>query len=201
VATAAQYFVAADPTGNQLSNGGETVRLLDAAGLPIQHFTYDDSGFWPQAADGGGSALVLIAPTSNPDHSSPLSWRADAAGGNPGTAAGIQFTGTPTADADSNGIPDIVDFAVGGGSLPRIELQGAAEGLPVIYFTVERDPTKNAELSLEISPNLATGSWTLVPVSSLDARSTQPIGIERLVFAIPLPEGAPRYFVRASFKN
>jgi len=42
-----------------LSNGGETVDLLDAGGAIIDSVTYDDAGDWPGAPDGSGPSLEL----------------------------------------------------------------------------------------------------------------------------------------------
>jgi hypothetical protein len=39
---------------NNLSNSGEALALIHAAGAPIQQFTYDDQTPWPISADSGG---------------------------------------------------------------------------------------------------------------------------------------------------
>lgn len=63
----------------QLSNGGETLRLLRPAAwrypdelttvpyIPVDEVTYRDSGRWSQWADGGGSSLELVDPHSDND--------------------------------------------------------------------------------------------------------------------------------------
>lgn len=43
----------------RLSNGGETITLVDAMDQIIQSFTYDDRLPWPDVADGEGRSLVL----------------------------------------------------------------------------------------------------------------------------------------------
>ena len=68
-----------------LSNGGERLRLEDAAGDLVVELTYDDRAPWPEGPNGGGSSLVLRDPFSNPDANDPGNWaESSAAGGTPG---------------------------------------------------------------------------------------------------------------------
>jgi hypothetical protein len=60
---AAAYGPAVLPLGQYaggLSNGGETIDLVDAAGTLIDTVTYDDAAPWPAAADGTGPSLELV---------------------------------------------------------------------------------------------------------------------------------------------
>ena len=61
-------------TGGRLANGGETLTLMDASGEIIQQFAFDDSGLWPERADGDGSTLELVSFDS--DATDPNSWTA-----------------------------------------------------------------------------------------------------------------------------
>ena len=71
--------------GGQISNAGERVSLVDANGITIVSFGFDDQGNWPGRADGDGSSLELIDPTG--PLSDPNNWRASTElGGTPGTA-------------------------------------------------------------------------------------------------------------------
>ena len=71
---------------SSLSNGGETLALVDPFGDTIMSFTYDDDPPWPTSADGGGRSLVPIQPNSNPSPNLSTSWRASTnVGGSPGT--------------------------------------------------------------------------------------------------------------------
>jgi Lamin Tail Domain/FlgD Ig-like domain len=45
-----------------LSNGGEDVQLVTAAGVEIDYVNYDDGGNWPSSPDGSGASLELISP-------------------------------------------------------------------------------------------------------------------------------------------
>jgi hypothetical protein len=78
--------------GTNLANGGERLTLLAADLSTIRNFEYDDASPWPSAPDGGGFALTLTDPLSNPDHSLANNWQASATpGGNPGSDDGISF--------------------------------------------------------------------------------------------------------------
>jgi hypothetical protein len=67
-----------DEFSGQLSNGGETIRLLDATGNPITTVTYQDSNGWPVTADGRGDSLILV--DLNGDPNDPKNWRASSQG-------------------------------------------------------------------------------------------------------------------------
>ena len=69
-----------------LSNGGETIRLDNAAGGVIASIAYSDSGDWPGRADGDGSSLELADPAF-PAYADPAAWRSSSEyAGTPGTA-------------------------------------------------------------------------------------------------------------------
>ncbi len=61
---------------DNLSNGGEQLKLSYGAGTAIHDFIYDDVAPWPVSADGGGFSLMLIDPLSAPDHSVAANWKA-----------------------------------------------------------------------------------------------------------------------------
>jgi hypothetical protein len=104
--------VAGEFTGS-LDNDGEQLVLLDASGTVILDFTYNDAGFWPEAADGTGPSLVLRSPgTSDPND--PLGWRDSSVdGGTPGTTDATTFTGDPDADDDHDGRSALLEHALG----------------------------------------------------------------------------------------
>jgi hypothetical protein len=67
-----------------LSNGGETISLLNAAGTVICSVTYKDKAPWPVTPDGGGYSLEVIDPLG--DLNDPANWKASTAlDGTPGT--------------------------------------------------------------------------------------------------------------------
>lgn len=56
-----------------LSNGGETLRLLDPNGVVVDSVDYDDGNGWPTFADGSGASLVLC--DANTDNNDPANWQ------------------------------------------------------------------------------------------------------------------------------
>lgn len=70
---------------NRLSNGGERLALVHAAGAAIADFVFDDAAPWPTAADGSGFSLVPRSLNPELDFNNPANWRASASpGGSPG---------------------------------------------------------------------------------------------------------------------
>lgn len=69
VVTQAQY-------SGTLGDGGERIRLRDAADALVDEVAYADGGRWPEAADGGGSSLELTDPRA--DNNRPEAWAASA---------------------------------------------------------------------------------------------------------------------------
>ncbi|HIG28882.1 MAG TPA: hypothetical protein EYQ50_14245 [Verrucomicrobiales bacterium] len=67
-----------------LSNGGDSIRLYDSLGNPIQLIEYDDEAPWPLGADGQGFTLQLISPDA--DAALADSWKlSEQSGGTPGS--------------------------------------------------------------------------------------------------------------------
>src|SRR5215217_6409668 len=104
----AQHPSVANVVGNwtgQLSNGGESVRLVDNTGATADRVEYADSGDWAvrrrgeldhghqgwdwvQPADGQGPSLELINPTLSNDHGA--NWSSSTVeGGTPGRANSV----------------------------------------------------------------------------------------------------------------
>ena len=72
----------------RLSNGGETLTLLDATGNVIESFAYNDGGNWPAGADGEGASLIRKDPVGDPGESA--NWRSSVdAPGMPSSEFGI----------------------------------------------------------------------------------------------------------------
>jgi hypothetical protein len=67
-----------------LSNGGDTIELRDPAGALLLTIGYDDSGDWPQCADGYGRTLESRNPNATANLLSPANWRDGCMGGSPG---------------------------------------------------------------------------------------------------------------------
>ncbi len=72
VVTGAQF-------SGSLGDGGDRIRLRNAANTLVDEVAYADGGRWPAAADGGGVSLELTDPRA--DNSKPEAWAASVEGG------------------------------------------------------------------------------------------------------------------------
>ncbi|MDP7289112.1 MAG: lamin tail domain-containing protein, partial [Phycisphaerae bacterium] len=71
--------------GGSLDNSGELLKMESSVTGTFEEFEYNDSGSWPNRADGGGSTLELIDQASYPGIGS--NWRSSSEyGGSPGVA-------------------------------------------------------------------------------------------------------------------
>ena len=147
--------VIAGEYAGHLSNDGETLRLTGAGGT-IREFTYNDQPPWPEAADGDGPSLVLIAPGSLPDHNVAANWRASTLdGGSPGGVDGRSFddwaalfgVGGEDEDDDGDGWSNFGEYA--SGSIPTDP--GSFSALAIRMTMAGGDPAVElqARVSLE----------------------------------------------------
>jgi hypothetical protein len=93
--------------GFSLGNGGDTIYLLDAAGIVHDAVSYDDVPPWPTAANGTGPSLELIHPAR--DNALPSSWEASTnapAQGTPGSQNSVYTTDhAPIVDTVARSVP------------------------------------------------------------------------------------------------
>ena len=91
------------PFTGSLSNGGETLRLINQSDRVMDELTFSDSDPWPDAPDGSGYSLAKIAPyTASTPHAN---WTTSAQpGGTPGTA-NFPDASTPPPVVTTNLIP------------------------------------------------------------------------------------------------
>jgi hypothetical protein len=93
----------------KLDSAGERIKLVDAVGLIIHDFTYDDVFPWPTAPDGSGPSLEVV--DTEDDYNSPANWKASwLAGGSPGEAPQQPCYGDGEPDNDVDG-SDLAAFA------------------------------------------------------------------------------------------
>ena len=146
-----------------LSNGGELIKLEDAASGTIKEFTFDDKSPWPTSPDGGGRSLVLINPHTNPDPNIAGNWRASTSnGGNPGNSDSSTFTGDPNGDTNQNGVPDLIDYSLGAG--------GSAEMTPEKFSYRRKLGTDDVNVLIEASPDLSV--WAAADSFLLNVTTT-----------------------------
>ncbi len=188
---------------NNLSDGGERVKLAYGTGLDIRDFGYDDAAPWPPAADGRGASLVLIDPQSLPDHNLASNWRASMTpGGNPGGADAATFVGDSAADLDHDGLPALVEFALGTSDAtpadpidrPRLEWEViGAETYPVLCYAHPPN-TEGIRERLQVSTDLVT--WTDAPFVNEAAPVPEPDGRLPVRLRAPKSTAAAALFLR-----
>ncbi len=191
--------------GTALDNGGESIKLEDADNQTILEFKYDDVPPWPKSADGEGASLVAIAPETKPNLSLGVNWRASsAAGGNPGGPdVDDGFPTNPSGDADGNGQPDLLDYALGNGVgkpaiFPAVAWQADVAGGPVVLqFTYPASLTASRAL-VEILYSTDLANWQDAS-ASMQAGTTVPLEDGRVLLKwtikAPLSE-APQIYLR-----
>jgi hypothetical protein len=174
-----------------LANGGERLRIADDSGTTIRDFTYNDKHPWPESTDGAGFSLVLINPTSNPDHDLASSWRSSSMpGGSPGTGDASIFVGNPDADDDGDGLSNWMNHALGG-SGAEFAPNAVASGAGIIFTHRRNLAADDVALSIESSPDLEV--WTPLLAPS-DAEVSLGDGTSAMMWNVPAT--TDRSFVR-----
>ena len=167
-----------------LSNGGERITFADAASNVVSSFRYDGARPWPTGADGGGYSLVLAHPQLGLDD--PAAWRTSATtNGVPGISDATAFAGDATADADGDGLPALLEHALGTsdtdarsgpGAMTSVFTPGTGFSLTTPRNLRADDVTLRAEYSTDLGtwkpaslggtrpagPGLATETWEVV---------------------------------------
>ena len=201
-----------------LSAAGARLQLLDVTNAIIRDFTYADKDPWPESPDGSGPALVLLRPTTNPDHSIGANWRASyAVGGSPGVDDALLYTAwatangitdpTATADADHDGLTDLVEYGLGANpnvaSLSELPAQGSQTvdvgGIVSNYLTLTYSRAIGRD-DVSYAVEATTDLLTWVPAVNVGAPTFNNNGYETLTYRHPTPKaGQPRQFLRLRF--
>ena len=187
---------------DSLSNSGENLKLSFGLGSAIHEFTYDDASPWPEAADGSGASMVLIAPDSRPDHAIGSHWRATTDAGNPGRSDAITFSGDPNLDGDSDGLVALLEHAFGTSDADASDASKLSSGTidlgasDHVTITYQRNPAaEDVTISFQKSTDLAT--WTNDPGTVLLSATPQPGGTELVTYRLVAPIAAgQRCFIR-----
>ena len=179
---------------DSLSNGGETITLVDATGAVIQSITYNDS--WYPQTDGGGYSLIPISPLLALDRTIKSSFRASTTvGGNPNGSDAVTFTGTPTDDLDGDGLNAFLEHALGTSdgiaNTSGIVTTREVNGDVTLTFS-SRANADDVVLSLETATVLtAFAPTTPTVVSAIQSGTTL-----TQTWRIAPPPGATQFFVR-----
>ncbi len=141
--------------GTGLSNSGERLMLDDATGSTIVDFTFTDSDPWPPLADDTGHCLVLMNPAGGSAyHADPAHWRISRLpGGSPGQSDALPPPANPLGDDDHDGVPNLVQYALGDSPLTFISADSQDHWL---FTTTLRPGADAAKVTVEISSDLAT---------------------------------------------
>lgn len=173
--------VAGSYGGDNLSNGGEQLKLSLGVGTAILDFTYSTSEPWPSAADGSGFSLTLINPSSLPDHTLASSWRISSAiNGSPNAtdltdyetwATANTVSGGSDGDDDGDGISNLMEFALASDphtpSLEDLPQSSIIDGLLILTFT-KTTAADNLSSMIEFSSDLVNwDSTSAVRLSSI----------------------------------
>ena len=143
--------IAGSYTG-RLDNGGESLSLDAADGTPILNFRYNDRAPWPLPADGNGYSLTLISPSSNPDLSDAVNWRASAnLGGSPGRSDALPFEGSTAAELFEYALDDPTDGI--SGSFLNLENNGSFDDYLVVTVAAKL-AADEAQFVIEFSQDL-----------------------------------------------
>jgi hypothetical protein len=157
-----------------LSNQGEQVILTAGGGAVIRDFVFDDNVPWPEAADGTGMSLSLIAPLTNPDHTLVTSWRGSTLiGGSPGSSSFAAWKSangitSDTDDGDHDGLNAVMEYVLGtqpGSPDSNPPVAGTEAGYPT--FTLTYRIPDDATFTPQISMNLA--AWSSAGIVELSS--------------------------------
>jgi hypothetical protein len=165
-----------------LDNGGEILTLRNTTtNADIFSFMFDDNGalLWPTSPDGGGPTLCFtnISPTTA-NASDPLNWFAHPIPrGNPGgpdgnsfaTFAGNNSVPATTADSDSDGVDNLLEYALGtmpndtfSRNLPTSGVSDVAVGAnpPEAYQTITFTKLRNAtDIRYRVQTSTELSTW------------------------------------------
>ncbi|MBI1841956.1 MAG: CotH kinase family protein [Verrucomicrobia bacterium] len=163
---------------DSLKNSGERVTVVAKDSSPIADFTYSNQDPWPSDADGTGYSILLNNPFSHPDPAQGQNWRSSAIkNGNPGFDDSAPFDLDPLGDADGDGLPNFLEYAIGTDPLSP-STQKVLTGF-VQDFTV--GGTAGRYLTFEFRRNLSAGNVTFELQTSEDLFQWSPID-NRIVY-------------------
>ena len=185
-----------------LSNAGEAISLVTPEGNIIQLFTYDDVLPWPETADGGGFSMVLVSPSTGPDHALPGSWQAGVPLANTdydlwaGLFPGIDLS-DPEADFDGDGVSNQEELIFGldptnpSSVNPYLVTPDAAG---TFTYTRRNPALSGLTYRVQTSPDLET--WTDDSAAIQLAGATDGNDVEAVSVTLSAPLVGGRFFVQ-----
>jgi hypothetical protein len=151
-------------TSTRLDNDGETVQLVDALGIDIALFTYNDQFPWPLDAGFAGYSLTYIEGSNDP--ADPTNWRTSGdLDGTPDTSDSDAFTGSATADIDGDGLEAFLEYALGTGDNDGTS---GVDAFEVQFSQLDITGTANTYLTVSIQRDLSADEAVLFPETAAD---------------------------------
>ncbi|MEK0450986.1 MAG: hypothetical protein RL088_3254 [Verrucomicrobiota bacterium] len=213
--------------GGGLSNSGESLRLdiVAPSVVNIAFFSYKDDGdpSWPATPDGYGPSLVLLNPEFAPNPALGMNWAASAQPGglpggvvrllnytswknlsfDPADAADNSISGL-TADPDLDGIPNLIEYGLGGNPLfndrallllqPTISNSGGTDYLTYQYRT--NAGASDATITPQVSSNLTNWFSGAGNVITLGGPSLRNDGINIFLVRDTVPAANGNRYIR-----
>ncbi|MEM7383345.1 MAG: lamin tail domain-containing protein, partial [Verrucomicrobiota bacterium] len=186
----------------RLSNGGETIELVDADKRLIFSFSYDDAEPWAADADGLGKSLEVVDPAGSLND--PTNWRASVAeNGSPGVGGAVVEPNPD--DMDGDGIPNAWEAQFGLNPDQRADGAGDADddGVSnVEEYLANTDPTDAGDYltltvtrtgsmvsigftrqpdrryTVEYTDALASAQWTTLEEFAAEATAGEVTGVD-----------------------
>jgi Lamin Tail Domain/CotH kinase protein len=202
--TSLDPIVAGEWAGGNLSNSGEVITLLDAAGLVVLSFEYGDVAPWPTAPDTNGASLILTNPAAGNTGNGADYSASSAPGGSPGRAESVgpfaswmadRGESDPLAIRPGESVNNLLTYAFGadlaGGSVSAVQpslVRPVAGGQAITTFVYRRRMSGDPGLAYlpEWSPD---GETWLSAAASVTEISATPLGdgTERVSLRLDAP--------------
>ena len=162
--------IAGEFAPTRLDNAGERLHLVDALGITIADFTYNDKFPWPSEAGFAGYSMVLKAGAlPNPDYTNPSNWRSSGyLGGNPDSTDSTPLAGSPSADDDQDQVEKLLEHAFGTSDSDPTD---AGHFLWVSIQDLEINDVTDPYLTLTFRRNLTADDVVLTPEVTWDLGS------------------------------
>ncbi len=192
----------------QLDDAGEQVTLRDKTGAIIADFTYDDVAPWPPEADGERSLVY----SGNGPQGDAANWTVSLDPGGTGVvsfdawkkryfAAADLAAQTELADTDGDGLPNLLEYALG--LDPRVPDAAArpavmgeiVDGEPAVFRIVRRRGAEDIAFDCQTSTGLDLWTTLTDPPTVTDNHD----GTETVTWPLTLED--PAHYVRCRISN
>ena len=186
-------------SADNLSNGGEQLKISYGSAVGIQDFEYDDIAPWPLTPKGTGPSLQLINPYAvPPDLGNGVKWKASdslqGSPGNPDSRFAVWMSQRNVSNPNSEAIPGMSQTLMY--SLGADLLANPAAAMPVASFTAGTGTNKHLAFSYHV--RLTGSDVTYIPETSTDFSGWQsgPSVIEQIGSPVANGDGTQTVLVR-----